>query len=540
MRRLGGMLATVALAVALAGASLVLVAQPLPAATPVATPRAYQVVTIHIRDNSYTPDAATIAPGATVRWVNDGRNPHTVTSSTAGQFDSGVLKPGKSFTRSFPKTGTFAYYCTLHGTPTSGQRGALGVGDGPAPDAVQPTGAGDRAAPSIKASGRTINVPGDSPTIQGAVDKAKPGDLVLVAPGVYKEAVKVTTDGIVIRGVDRNTTILDGQFKKDNGIFVVGANGVAVENMTARNYTTNGFFWNAVLGYRGSYLTAYRNGDYGIYAYDSQYGQFDHSYASGSPDSGFYIGQCNPCHAVITDVVSEYNQLGYSGTNSSTDLSIVNSVWTHNRTGIVPNSLDSEELPPQGHSTIAGNVVSDNGNPDAVRSTGNAEFDAAFGAGIAIVGGVDDVITKNRVERNPKIGIALAPNPGIQTNAYSSTGNVVTENTVQGSSMADLAVVLGTTADGNCFSGNTFTTSAPADIETLWPCGSPGSLAAPAGELDIAKFLDVSQNPKGKPYQKSPVPKSQPNMPRASTAKAKPAGAPAPVDLASIKVPAAG
>ena len=264
------------------------------------------------------------------------------------------------------------------------------------------------------------------------------------------------------------------------------------------------------------HLTAYRNGDYGIYAYDSQYGQFDHSYASGSPDSGFYIGQCNPCHAVITDVVSEYNQLGYSGTNSSTDLSIVNSVWTHNRTGIVPNSLDSEELPPQGHSTIAGNVVSDNGNPDAVRSTGNAEFDAAFGAGIAIVGGVDDVITKNRVERNPKIGIALAPNPGIQTNAYSSTGNVVTENTVQGSSMADLAVVLGTTADGNCFSGNTFTTSAPAEIETLWPCGSPGSLAAPAGELDIGKFLDVSQNPKGKPYQKSPVPKAQPNMPRAA------------------------
>ena len=72
-----------------------------------------------------------------------------------------------------------------------------------------------------------------------------------------------------------------------------------------------------------SYLTAYRNGDYGIYAFDSQWGQFDHSYASGSPDAGFYIGQCNPCHAVITDVVAEYNQLGYSGTNSSGDLFIV-------------------------------------------------------------------------------------------------------------------------------------------------------------------------------------------------------------------------
>ena len=70
-----------------------------------------------------------------------------------------------------------------------------------------------------------------------------------------------------------------------------------------------------MLGYRGSYLTAYRNGDYGLYAFDSQWGQFDNSYASGSPDAGFYIGQCDPCHALITDVIAEHNQLGYSGTN---------------------------------------------------------------------------------------------------------------------------------------------------------------------------------------------------------------------------------
>ena len=160
----------------------------------------------------------------------------------------------------------------------------------------------------------------------------------------------------MIRGLDRNRTILDGEFERENGVFVVGADGVAVENLTARNFTENGFFWNGVLGYRGSYLTAYRNGDYGVYAYDSQYGQFDHSYASGSPDSGFYIGQCNPCHAVITDVVSEYNQLGYSGSNSSGDLYLVNSDWSRNRTGIVPNSFGGEELAPQGQATIAGNI----------------------------------------------------------------------------------------------------------------------------------------------------------------------------------------
>ena len=93
--------------------------------------------------------------------------------------------------------------------------------------------------------------------------------MIMIGEGTYNEAVDVETDRLTIRGADRNTTILDGQFKLENGIRVLSAKGVAVENLTARNYTTNGFFWTGVDGYRGSYLTAYRNGDYGIYAFDS-------------------------------------------------------------------------------------------------------------------------------------------------------------------------------------------------------------------------------------------------------------------------------
>src|SRR3546814_1435355 len=104
--------------------------------------------------------------------------------------------------------------------------------------------------------------------------------------------------------------------------------------MTAKNYTVNGFFWTGVTGYRGSYLTAYRNGDYGVYAFDAVKGQLEHIYASGSPYAGLYIGQCYPCDAVIDDVISEYNGLGYSGTNSGGNLLIVNSTWRHNRAGI--------------------------------------------------------------------------------------------------------------------------------------------------------------------------------------------------------------
>src|ERR687893_1421228 len=218
----------------------------------------------------------------------------------------------------------------------------------------------DQSGDETTEQGATLRVPEDHDTIQAAVDAAAPGDLILVGPGTYEEAVTVETDELTIRGLDRNEVILDGGFELDNGIRVVGASGVAVENMTARNYTNNGFFWTGSEGYRASYVTTYRIGDYGVYAFDSTKGLIEHSYASGSPDAGFYIGQCYPCDAVIDDVVSEYNGLDYSGTNSGGNLLIVNSTFRNNRAGVVPNSGTYELCYPERDTTSVGNTIERN------------------------------------------------------------------------------------------------------------------------------------------------------------------------------------
>jgi nitrous oxidase accessory protein NosD len=422
---------------------------------------------------------------------------------------------------------------------------------------------GDDAVPE----GTTIRVPDDYETIQEAVDAAAPGDLILVEPGVYEEAVDVTTDMLTIRGLDRNEVILDGGFELDNGIRVTGADGVAIENMTARNYTRNGFFWTGVEGYRGSYLTTYRTGDYGIYAFDSTKGLIEHSYASGSPDAGIYIGQCYPCDAVIDDVVSEYNGLGYSGTNSGGNLLIVNSTFRYNRAGIVPNSGSYELCYPERETTIVGNVVHSNNQPDT------PAIDVALlamGNGILVAGGVNNTIERNLVYDHDLTGIGLVPFPEDDPNddipppedderpceetlddeladpaslpnplIWNPRGNRVVGNVVEDSRLADLAV--GSLEDvstlGNCFADNTFSTSAPQEVETLAPCEGEGRGDWSAGALDLVALIAAEHPPAGD-YRTTPVPEPQENMPDAETAPARPAvGLPPEIDLDAIEVP---
>ena len=455
-----------------------------------------QVVVVHIRDNVFQPASLSVEPGTTVRWVNDGRNKHNVTpNSGRGPVAPGTSARAVSAHRLAIPARTRIFTARIHGTPTKGQHAGLDVRQAATPQPASALGDSNKPAPDIAASGRTIRVPADAKTIQGAVDRARRGDLILVSPGIYREAVTVATDGLVIRGLDRETTVLDGEFKRDNGIMVVGANGVAIENLTARNYTLNGFFWNGVLGYRGSYLTAYRNGDYGLYAYASQWGQFDHSYASGSPDAGFYIGQCNPCHAVVTDVVAQYNQIGYSGTNSSNDMFIVRSTFTNNRVGIVPNTLSTEELQPQNHATVAGNRVEANGSEDAPIS--DEGLDALFGNGILVVGAAGDLVTKNLVLDNPRVGVGITPNPGILGRVFESSENQIRENRVSGSGFADIGILLSKPDDRNCFAGNTFRTTAPASLEQLKPCDGVGVGDPQNGALALDVFLDDSRGRPG-------------------------------------------
>lgn len=61
----------------------------------------------------YAPGRLDVLVGTTVTWRNVDRSTHTVTEDDDA-FDSGHIRPGQSFSRAFPRSGTFRFHCTIH------------------------------------------------------------------------------------------------------------------------------------------------------------------------------------------------------------------------------------------------------------------------------------------------------------------------------------------------------------------------------------------------------------------------------------------
>lgn len=462
-------------------------------------------------DDAFFEPIIEIDVGDTVEWLMVGDNPHNVFASDLSWESELNMYRGERYERTFDEAGVVPYFCTLHGDAEGGgMAGYVIVGDVPDYEKPQP----DDTPPVEAWSGTTIEVPTDFTTIQEAVDVAAPGDLVYVLSGIYNETVTVRTPSLIIRGEDRNTTILDGEFELSNGFHVV-ADAVAIENFTARNYEVNGFYWTGVTGYRGSYITAHNMGDYGVYAFDAVDGRFDHVFASGNRDSGIYIGQCYPCNAVLENSVSIENGLAYSGTNAGGELYLINNYFGDNMGGVAPNSLDSELYPPHREVYIGGNLVIDNNNADAP-TKGLARL--AWGEGIVLAGGEGDLVEKNLVVNHDRIGIVTNVLP--DQNFWWASDNVVTDNTIVGTGLADMGLV-GPLSKGNCFEGNLASTWNVPPLLTLYH--SCDGINLPF-QLDLGTlfFLMGAQAdgsngiPSGSDHRTWPAPGPQENMPDVS------------------------
>ncbi len=81
--------------------------------------------------SAFVPDNRTIHTSETVTWVNQDGVTHNITSSDvptgAATFAMTLAPSGGTATLTPTIAGVYQYYCTIHGTPTTGMHGTLTV-----------------------------------------------------------------------------------------------------------------------------------------------------------------------------------------------------------------------------------------------------------------------------------------------------------------------------------------------------------------------------------------------------------------------------
>jgi hypothetical protein len=375
---------------------------------------------------------------------------------------------------------------------------------------------------SPAAASSEIRVPEDVPTLQLAIARAQPGDTIVLAPGTYPggNVVPPAKHDLTIRGADRNEVVLDGANLRRHGI-LVHAGGVSILNLSVHDFRLNGLYWEGADRYRASYVTVWNVGGYGIYAEDGEEGVVDHAYVSGAADAAYYVGECKPCRATISNVVAALSAVGYSGTNA-TGVVLRDSLWDRNGAGILPNTYENEALAPQARTTILRNTVTNSGRARVPIRTPLAGF---IGIGIAVAGGNANTITGNRVTRSERYGIAIfptarfvvfdpnTPEPGPP---WRPRRNRVTRNVVTGSGRADIALAQGS-GKGNCFSRNVAGRSLPRGLQTR-TCAGVSAVGGVAVAADLTRPVRVmweqTMRRRDPPdYSSMPRPPAQPNMP---------------------------
>ncbi|MBB0247227.1 hypothetical protein FNQ90_24675, partial [Streptomyces alkaliphilus] len=204
-----------------------------------------------------------------------------------------------------------------------------------------------------------ITVPGDTPSIQAALDAAVPGDLVLVGPGVYRESPVLRTPRVVLRGSDRGAVIIDGEQRRATGITVL-AEETAVENLTLRGHTTAGLTVTGtaehpLLGYRASYLTVHDNGRHGIRVVRARRGVIEHSHVSGHGHAGIRVEECDPCESVVRDNITEANTIGIELLATGHPMTVRGNTGERNTAGVRARHRKADDPGP----IILGNILPD-------------------------------------------------------------------------------------------------------------------------------------------------------------------------------------
>lgn len=393
--------------------------------------------------------------------------------------------------------------------------------------------------------GLLVRVPADAGTLAEAAQQVRQGGVISIAPGRYDEQLLIDTPDVTVRGESRAETVIDGGGVRPFGVVAI-ADGVRVENLTVTGATFYGVLFTGLHDENGpsaptvdgyeqwdpsefpplerflvDHVTAYNNGLYGIYAFNSRHGVIRDSYASGSADSGIYIGQCTECDILVTGNVAERNAAGFENSNASDSLIIAGNRFSGNRIGMTLLSSYQEAFTPQRSNQVIGNVVTDNNEPESP-----AQAAGAFATGIGVSGGQDNVIERNLIAGNARAGIIFT-----NTEDLPASGNRVAGNGFDGNGVdVANASAARTPATANCVDGAA--SAAPAELAAQLAGACAGDSSPQAAVTELA----APPAPRGLSFKKVAPPRAQAELPARSAYPPLPATITVP-DLATFGLP---
>jgi hypothetical protein len=342
-------------------------------------------------------------------------------------------------------------------------------------------------ATTTDARAGTITVtPGHS--IQQAIDRARPGDTVRVAAGVYRENLTITTGGITLQGAGDaagGTVLLPPsaphdsictEFGEVNGICVTGyvdpitrEPGPPIHNVRVSGFQVRGFSRYGVLLYNGSAYTvshvqASGNRRYGISGYDIADVRYLDNIAHDNTGGGLQIGDSPRANAVISG-----NRMFANGTEGGIGLllrdtshgAVTGNLIHSNCVGMIVLSTSAARA---SWWTIGSNVVRDNTHACAPAEEGGPPLS---GLGIGLLGSGHVTVDGNTVSGNrpaedtPLVGgILLASSADL--GGADPVATLIRGNTARGNQPADL--LWDGSGWGNRFAANTCGRSLPAGI----------------------------------------------------------------------------
>lgn len=252
-------------------------------------------------------------------------------------------------------------------------------------------------------TGEVIEVK-DGQSIQEAVGRAKPGDMVRVYPGTYKETVYIDKDNITLQGVIREGQwpTMEGEKKLNDAILYSGS-GITVENFKITNYKGNG-----IMGQAGNNFVLRNNliidtGVYGIFPEYGTNGVISHNILSGIEDAAIYVGMCDNVDVRNNEVFNSVAGIEIENCRYS----LVEDNYVHDNTGGILTFITPGLPIKDCHHVIIRNNFVVNNNHENFAIKGSLVASLPKGTGIIVMAADDVVIENNIVQGNNNAGIVV-------------------------------------------------------------------------------------------------------------------------------------